>query len=95
MVPKMTTGLKSSLEVLSPCHTYTLEKAYKKSFKSNFELAEFAGKIMHSEVFGPLQISIEGHRYFCTFLDHYFLYTCVACVLSKKTCCRHSLHMHP
>lgn len=39
---------------------------------------------MHSDVFGPLSVSIEAHRYFCNFLNQYSRYTHVACLSTKK-----------
>lgn len=58
--------LKGKLPVCHPCR---LGKATLKPFKSHFGRASYAGEVVHSDLSGPLPLSMDGSKYACTFMD--------------------------
>ena len=75
--PKLKGKLKS-------CHPCQLGKAKRKSFKSHFKPAKYPGEIVHSDLAGPLPMSMDGALYACTFMDQYSRFTHAAGLRSKS-----------
>eukprot|EP00171_Calliarthron_tuberculosum_P022539 IDg22539t1 len=69
---------------MDPCHACLLGKATKKSFKSHFEEAEQPGEVVHSDLAGPLPISLDGAVYACTFTDQFSRFSHVAGLKTKS-----------
>ncbi len=56
--------LKGNLQACHPCE---LGKATNEPFDSHFEIAEYTGEIVHSNLAGPVPKIMEGIEYFCAF----------------------------
>eukprot|EP00171_Calliarthron_tuberculosum_P004578 IDg4578t1 len=73
--------LKGDLKVCHPCR---LGKATKKSFNSKFKETEYAGEVVHSDLAGPMPVSMDGAQYACTFTDQYSRFSYVTGLCNKS-----------
>lgn len=69
---------------LTSCHPCLLGKAKHSSFDSHFEPAEYPGKVVHSDLCGPLPKSLDGRKYFVTFMDQNTRFTHVMGLTAKS-----------
>lgn len=68
------------------CHPCRLGKATKKSFDSKMKPVKFPGEIIHSDLAGPLPLSIQGSKYMCTFMDQKTRWISTAGLKHKSDC---------
>eukprot|EP00171_Calliarthron_tuberculosum_P001098 IDg1098t1 len=89
---KRALATRSELSSVKGKHTSVPSVSYgkgnKKSFASSFESANYAREIVHSDLAGPMPISIHGSKYACTFTDQYTRFTHMAGIRSKDQTAR-------
>lgn len=70
-LPGYVEDVKKITDKVEPCHACQLGKAKEKSFDFSFETTKYHGEVVLSNLCGKLPNSIDGSRYFYTFIDQH------------------------